>query len=720
MRVPAVTLGERAAGEPGGVARAWIGERFERSRESADVFGVFDDDPRLANDLGGAVRPARHHRDSRRRSLEAHVRESVVASREHERVGRRVERLGVGAGTHEAHPLFEGEAPNHRLPGGRIVAAGDDEPCIAVPTRCERPERRAEPLSREPRACEEPERPAPGAEFGAQPRALPGASLRVEAIEVDAVPDHREPLGRDPVASRDGVADEARVAQHDLMRIAEDPPFDRELDRVPWREAAQRGGSRAVHPFEVVAVAASSGAEHVLVSCPREGLDDVEALRGSRGGPREGDHPKRRPARGRSDTTKRRSRRRLSRSRDHRHPVSGESEPRGHLPRDVLDAAASGSRALDHERDAERSARQIRCAGRRRRFATHAAPSAATPKPATEPAVDPGAGPHPVGVQARPRHARAASACSGVMPPDASAGPASKSTQAAAKRLRRMISEVTAKGSARHPSKARPPASNLAARRRVHLGRAGVDASGCAFHIAPRNVPRGVRSEAMARGPQLALCSPIDGGPASPARREKREAILEAAIEVFARCGYHRARVSDIAREAGIAYGLVYHYFKNKEEILSTIFEERWSTFLEALEAVERRDVPAREKLVSVAALILNAYRLRPAWVKVLVLEIQRSSRFAEPGQLRAVGALFQGVARILRAGQQSGELRRDLDPDIACTVFLGGLELALTSLVLELARPDAAAGGADGYYLRVAHTVVDVFLNGLAAGDAS
>jgi hypothetical protein len=132
---------------------------------------------------------------------------------------------------------------------------------------------------------------------------------------------------------------------------------------------------------------------------------------------------------------------------------------------------------------------------------------------------------------------------------------------------------------------------------------------------------------------------------------------------------------------------------------------------------VAGRDTTSRDKLVSVAALILNAYRLRPEWVKVLVLEIQRSSRFAEPGQIRAVGALFQSVARILRAGQEAGELRADLDPDIACYVFLGALELVLTSLVLDLVRVEGAPDGASAYYLKVAGTVVDIFLNGLSAG---
>jgi TetR/AcrR family fatty acid metabolism transcriptional regulator len=166
----------------------------------------------------------------------------------------------------------------------------------------------------------------------------------------------------------------------------------------------------------------------------------------------------------------------------------------------------------------------------------------------------------------------------------------------------------------------------------------------------------------------------------------------------------------------------VYHYFKNKEEILHTIFEERWGGFLAAVEEIARRDAPVEDKLVSISALILNAYRLRPDWVKVLVLEIQRSSRFAEPGQLRAVGRLYQSVARILREGQQAGELRPEIDPDIACYVYLGSLELVITSLVLGLIQieGDGAGGAENEYCLKVARTVVDIFVRGCGRGGTA
>ena len=221
----------------------------------------------------------------------------------------------------------------------------------------------------------------------------------------------------------------------------------------------------------------------------------------------------------------------------------------------------------------------------------------------------------------------------------------------------------------------------------------------------------------MARQP-LATLQPAAPGLAR-VRRDKRALILDAAIKVFARKGYHGCRISDIAREADIAYGLVYHYFTNKEEILRTIFEERWSGFLELVDEIANRDTPVEDKLVSIAALMLNAYRVRPDWVKVLVLELQRTSRFAEPGQIRAVGLLFQSVARILRAGQEAGELRPDLDPDVACYVFIGALEIVITSLVLDLIKIEEKAPSESEYYLKVARTVVDIFLHGLARRSA-
>lgn len=221
----------------------------------------------------------------------------------------------------------------------------------------------------------------------------------------------------------------------------------------------------------------------------------------------------------------------------------------------------------------------------------------------------------------------------------------------------------------------------------------------------------------MAR-PQSAAPHPNDSDSAPKPKGEKRDRILEAAILVFARKGFHKARICDISAEAEIAYGLVYHYFKNKDEILATLFEERWEGFLEALHAIGRGPGTVRNQLVSIATLILNAFRLRPEWVKVLVLEIQRSNRFAEPAQQRAVAGLFAAFESILRRAQQRGELREDLDVRVAAALFLGAVDLVITSLVIGVAEAPEGDAAQRAFYLETAHQIVDIFLRGSAGAE--
>ncbi len=192
---------------------------------------------------------------------------------------------------------------------------------------------------------------------------------------------------------------------------------------------------------------------------------------------------------------------------------------------------------------------------------------------------------------------------------------------------------------------------------------------------------------------------------------DKRRLIVDSAITVFAEKGYHETRISDIARNAKIAYGLVYHYFKNKEEILDTIFVERWGGFIEAVEQIAADSRNVEEKLLSIASVILTAHRSDPEWVQILVFEIQRTQRFADPDRVRLVGELFGLITRILREGQERGELRDDLDPTLACYIFTGGLDIVVTNRALDLIEIE---GDESSHYMRIARTVVDLFLNGM------
>jgi len=162
---------------------------------------------------------------------------------------------------------------------------------------------------------------------------------------------------------------------------------------------------------------------------------------------------------------------------------------------------------------------------------------------------------------------------------------------------------------------------------------------------------------------------------------EKRRQILDAAVRVFAHKGFHTSRVGDIAEEAGVAHGLLYHYFSSKDEVLETVFHENWSVLLDRIRAVEDTDEPAAEQLRHVAAILLRTWRHEPDVVRVVVREIARS-----PEVQQRIGELVEpvdSIRRIVENGQARGELRADLDPQLAATIFYGGIDAILTSWVL-------------------------------------
>lgn len=196
---------------------------------------------------------------------------------------------------------------------------------------------------------------------------------------------------------------------------------------------------------------------------------------------------------------------------------------------------------------------------------------------------------------------------------------------------------------------------------------------------------------------------------------DKRQLILDSAIKVFAEKGYHGTRISDVARDAGIAYGLVYHYFRNKEDILDTIFLERWVGFQDSVDAIAASEKTIEEKLLGVAQLIVSSYGERSEWVKVLVFEIQRTQRMADPDRMKVVAKLFNVIASMLRQAQEQGSLRAEVDPDLACVIFIGGLDIVVTSQVLEFR---VGHGEKTMDHKHVARTVVDLFMNGMRAAS--
>jgi TetR/AcrR family fatty acid metabolism transcriptional regulator len=189
---------------------------------------------------------------------------------------------------------------------------------------------------------------------------------------------------------------------------------------------------------------------------------------------------------------------------------------------------------------------------------------------------------------------------------------------------------------------------------------------------------------------------------------ERREAILKAAVGVFAKKGYHGCRIADVAREAGVAYGLVYHYFQNKEDLLGSVFDESFGHFVRMLDAIAATEGPAAQKVEEIVNAAFDAYQSDPDAIRVLILEVLRSPVFREVEQRGAFREAIRLIGGVLRRGMERGELRV-VDPFVGACALFGSIEMALTTLVMD-------TPGADRRHLEAARRgIVEIFLRGAA-----
>jgi TetR/AcrR family transcriptional regulator, fatty acid metabolism regulator protein len=189
---------------------------------------------------------------------------------------------------------------------------------------------------------------------------------------------------------------------------------------------------------------------------------------------------------------------------------------------------------------------------------------------------------------------------------------------------------------------------------------------------------------------------------------DRRRELLDAAAVVFARKGFHASRVGDIAEEAGVAHGLLYHYFRSKEEVLETIFRETWGALVVETQRIEAADVSLREQLRRFAGIYLGSWLITPDAIRVLVREIGRSPDVGE--RVDEIRAVFLALARMIEAAKERGEVRADCNAVFAAWVVYGSLEEILTGWVL------GQLSGGEHDVDRAVSTVVDVAHAGLAA----
>jgi TetR/AcrR family transcriptional regulator, fatty acid metabolism regulator protein len=195
---------------------------------------------------------------------------------------------------------------------------------------------------------------------------------------------------------------------------------------------------------------------------------------------------------------------------------------------------------------------------------------------------------------------------------------------------------------------------------------------------------------------------------------DKRRLILDAAVRVFARQGFHACRVADIADEAGVAYGLVYHYFASKDEILDTLFLERWAIMLDTIREVDARDVPAREKLHLIASFIVDSYRHDPDLMKVIIVEVTRAANSFGQTHLGQIRQAYELIGDIVIKAQAQGAFKPEIESRYAAMAFYGAIEQLLTGWIFDL-LPHG-----DEHFEQAKWLVVETVCGGLERGAAA
>lgn len=198
---------------------------------------------------------------------------------------------------------------------------------------------------------------------------------------------------------------------------------------------------------------------------------------------------------------------------------------------------------------------------------------------------------------------------------------------------------------------------------------------------------------------------------ANQSKKIREEAIFEAACTVIREKGFHQARIIDIARQAGVSYGLVYHYFKSKADLFDAITKEWWDGLYSTIDACEARASTIEDRLAIIVNYFLDLYEEKPDLVQVFITEISRSSANLTPAGLAYFKRFFDRTEQMMAQAQSTGNLRSDIRARYLTYIFFGSLESFLSTMVLEN-QPFAGRTQKQ----RIASGLLEVFFNGASA----
>ncbi|RUS47779.1 TetR/AcrR family transcriptional regulator [Cohnella sp. AR92] len=167
-------------------------------------------------------------------------------------------------------------------------------------------------------------------------------------------------------------------------------------------------------------------------------------------------------------------------------------------------------------------------------------------------------------------------------------------------------------------------------------------------------------------------------------KKEKYSLILDAAQKVIAENGYHGAQVSRIAKEAGVADGTIYLYFKNKEDILISLFQSRLGELVEQFNARIGEAGSASEALRQICEIHFTQLERNIELAYVTQIELRQSSLELRKAIGQAVKPYIQLIEHMVRRGMETGEFRADLDPKLTRLLLFGAMDEVVTSWLIS------------------------------------
>lgn len=174
------------------------------------------------------------------------------------------------------------------------------------------------------------------------------------------------------------------------------------------------------------------------------------------------------------------------------------------------------------------------------------------------------------------------------------------------------------------------------------------------------------------------------------AAADKRERILSAAIKVFAKNGFYATRVSEIAKAAGVADGTIYLYFKNKDDVLISIFEDGITRLLEIIREVAASEATVEQRIKRIIEMQLGLLEDQRDLAEVITVNLRQSSRLLKQYGTPLFREYIAVLAGVIEEGQRQGVFRKEINPRVAARALFGALDGILLTWALGDADPAA------------------------------